>query len=146
MGRIPKEQIEHLRGIPLFAGYSDRELSSIDALVEEIDVPAGDVLVRQGRTDAREFFVIVSGEADVQIYGRSVATLGPGDVVGEMAMLDQGPRTATVAALTDMHLLLIGPATFSSFVGQRGMAVALLRTVTRRLRRAGGSHARRRPA
>jgi cAMP-dependent protein kinase regulator len=134
--RVPQEQIEWLRRIPLFAGWSDRELALIDRLVDEIDVPAGDVLTRQGRAGARESFVIVSGRAEVQINGSRVATLGPGDIVGEMAMLDNRPRTATVTAATRMELLVIGPSAFGSFLDRPGIATRLLETVNGRLRKA----------
>jgi CRP-like cAMP-binding protein len=132
--RIPKEQIALLRAVPMFAKFSDRELEHIDALVDEIEVPAGEVLTRQGAVDARQSFVIVEGTASVEIDGRTVATLGAGALFGEMAMLDHKPRTATVTAVTPMRLLLIGPASFPSFVSQPGIALPLMSSLVARLR------------
>jgi CRP-like cAMP-binding protein len=131
---IPQEQIVLLRAVPLFARFSDHELEEIDRLVDEIEVEAGERLTRQGAVEARQSFVIVEGEASVEIDGRRVATLGPGALFGEMAMLDHKPRSATVTAITPMRLLLIGPASFPSFVSQPGIAIPLMSTLVARLR------------
>ena len=93
-----------LREFPLFAGASRAELARIAQLLTMVTVPAGKVLVREG-AGASEFMVIVEGEVEVTQGGRTIATLGRGDLVGEMALVQergQNRRNATVTALTDM--------------------------------------------
>ena len=90
-----------LRGVPLFSHCSNRELIELSSLTSTLMMPAGKVVVRQGEP-GREFIVIVEGKATVSIDGQTVATLGPGDFFGEIALLDGGPRTATVTADTDL--------------------------------------------
>jgi CRP/FNR family transcriptional regulator, cyclic AMP receptor protein len=122
--RIPRSQrrgkdakVELLSNVPLFSACSKRDLRRIAALVDEIDVPEGRVLTRQGEP-GWECFVIAEGEAKVTVRGSGTASLGPGDVVGEMSLLDQGPRSATVTANSDMHLLVLTSRSFSSLINQ----------------------------
>ena len=136
--RIGRRHAARLRTVPLFARLNDRELQTIDRLVDEIEVAQGEVLIDQGATGAQQSFVIVSGTASVEVDGSAVATLGPGELFGEMAMLDNKPRSATVVALTPMKLLVIGPAQFQTFISQPGMALAVLKSVVGRLREAEG--------
>ena len=84
---------------------------------DEIDLPAGRTLCEQG-TIGREAFVIVDGTAEVRRNNKKVATLGPGTCVGELALLDHGPRTATVVAGTDLKVLVIGAREFSGIVDE----------------------------
>lgn len=141
--RTRRQQAARLRTVPLFARLNDRELQTIDRLVDEVEVGQGDVLIDQGATGAQQSFVILSGTASVEVDGSPVATLGPGELFGEMAMLDNKPRSATVVALTPMKLLVIGPAQFQTFIAQPGMALAVLKAVVGRLREAeGGSESR----
>lgn len=134
MERTIRTGIERLRSVPMFAKLRDKDLATIDRLVDEVEIPAGEVLIRQGSAGARESFVIVSGEAAVEIDGRIVATVGPGELVGEMAMIDGRPRSATVVALTPMTLLVIGPGQFQTFIARPGIALAVLKAVVERLR------------
>jgi CRP-like cAMP-binding protein len=85
--------------------------------VDEIDVPEGRVLMRQGEP-GWECFVIADGQAKATARGSGSASLGPGDVVGEMSLLDQGPRSATVTAKTEMHLLVLSSRSFSALIYQ----------------------------
>jgi CRP/FNR family transcriptional regulator, cyclic AMP receptor protein len=103
--------------VPLFATCSKRDLGRIAALVDEIDVPEGRILTRQG-DPGWECFVIADGQATATLRGRRAASLGPGDVVGEMSLLDQEPRSATVTATTDMHLLVLTSRNFSSLINR----------------------------
>lgn len=131
---VPKEQLAVLRSVPIFDGLQDRDLELIDRLVDTIEVPAGEALTRQGAYGDRQTFVIVSGEASVEIDGRPVARLGSGSIFGEMAMLDGRPRSATVVAVTPMRLLLIGPGAFPTFIAQPVVAMTLVRSLVERLR------------
>jgi CRP-like cAMP-binding protein len=92
---------ELLRTVPLFSHCTRKELTELSSLTSTVTMPADKVVVRQGQP-GKEFIVIVEGKATVAIDGQSVATLGPGDFFGEIALLDGGPRTATVTADTDL--------------------------------------------
>ena len=94
-----KERLAHLRAVPMFQACNDKELGDVARLAEETAVAAGDVLVREG-TRGHEFYVIISGKAEVTRNGRTVAVLGPGDYFGELALLDPHTRSATVT-MTD---------------------------------------------
>jgi CRP-like cAMP-binding protein len=107
--------VERLSEVQLFSSCTKRDLSRIAALVEEIDAPAGLVLMRQG-DPGREAFVIADGRAKVTIRGRRSVKLGPGDCFGEMALLHRAPRSATVTAETDMRLFVLGSREFSHLI------------------------------
>ena len=98
-----------LSKIWLFSTSSAKDLRTIRRALEEVTVPPGRMLCEQG-TIGREFFLIVKGQAAVRRNNRKVATLGPGQYFGEMALLDRRPRSATVTSETDMTLLVLGPA------------------------------------
>jgi CRP/FNR family transcriptional regulator, cyclic AMP receptor protein len=98
--------LDHLHNVPLFNSCSNKELQTIARATDELTVPAGHVLMDQGQL-GREAFVIVDGSATVKRNGKKVATLGPGSVVGELSLLDHGPRTATVTADVDTTVLVI---------------------------------------
>lgn len=128
--------IEHLRGIPLFAGCSRNELALIASNVNEHHAAAGDVLIREGAS-GREFIVIVEGTASVHVGGTSVATLGPGDFAGEIALLDHGLRTASVVALTDLVAEVSTQREFDALlVGVPALAQKLLVGLAQRVRKA----------
>jgi CRP-like cAMP-binding protein len=100
-----------LKQIPMFASCSKGELERITRLADTIDVEQGNRLTREGAS-AGEFFVIVEGEATVSVRGQDVRRLGPGDWLGEIALLDKGPRTATVTADTPMVVEVISRPQF----------------------------------
>ena len=104
--------LDRLATIPLFRACSRKELQKIARATVETDVEPGGTLTEQGAA-GRECFVIVEGTASVKRNGRKVATLGPGDYVGELSLLDHGPRTATVVAESPMRVLVLGPREFS---------------------------------
>jgi CRP-like cAMP-binding protein len=98
-----------LKAVPLFASLADKELKKVAQLADEVDVAAGQHLVDEGRF-AHEFFVIEDGTAEVQHDGKTVATLGPGDFFGEIALIRTDRRTASVVATTPMKLIVVfGP-------------------------------------
>jgi CRP/FNR family transcriptional regulator, cyclic AMP receptor protein len=101
-----------LSKIWLFSTSSNKDLRTIRRALEEVTVPAGRVLCEQG-TIGREFFFIVSGEASVRRNKRKVASLGPGQYFGELALLDRRPRSATVVSDTEMNLLVLGQRQFN---------------------------------
>jgi len=97
---------EWIKGAPLFANLSKRDLNHVAHLADEIDLREGKELTRQG-APGREFFVLLEGEADVRKNGRRINQLGPGDFFGEIALVSESPRTATVTATSPVHALVI---------------------------------------
>ena len=129
-------KVELLRGVSLFSACSNRELARIASLADEIEVPEGRVLIRQGEP-GREFFVIVEGKAKVSARGKRAKTLGPGAGVGELSLLDQGPRSATVTAESDMYLLVLDSRSFSSLMSEvPSVTSKIFRVMAERLRAA----------
>ena len=104
-------KLDLIKRTPLFEHCSKKDLQHIAGIADEIDLRAGKVLIREGER-GREFFVLVSGEAEVRRKGRKIATVGPGDFVGEMALLSKAPRNATVTALTPVDVLVITDRAF----------------------------------
>jgi len=107
--------LQHLAAVPMFQALSKKDLTLVGRLAEDISVEPGEVLVREGRREG-EFYLIVEGKAKVVRKGKTVAVLGPGDYFGELALLDPGPRNASVTAETPMELLLLGQREFSSLL------------------------------
>jgi len=101
-----------LSKIWLFSTCSGRELRTIRRSLDEVTVPPGRILCEEG-TIGREFFLIVDGQASVRRRGRRIATLGPGQYFGELALLDRRPRSATVTSETEMLLLVLGQRQFN---------------------------------
>ena len=131
------ERVELLRKVHLFNGCTDKQLAFIATRVEDVDVPAGKVLCTEGASGG-DFFVVVSGAAKVERGGKTLDEMGPGAFFGEIALIDQGPRTATVTATSPMRLIVLGPAQFRDVLSaDPQMARLLLYAVTKRLRAAG---------
>lgn len=112
-----KASLEHLRNVSLFTSCSTKDLEKIAKVGEEISFPAGTLIVDQGQTGT-EAFVVMEGAVIVKRNGKKVATLGPGSIVGELSLLDHGPRTATVICDTDCALLMIGQRNFLAVVDE----------------------------
>ncbi len=106
-----KSYLESLRRVSLFSSCSNKDLEKIAKAGDEVTMEAGSLVVDQGQT-GREAFVILKGSATVRRNGKKVATLGPGSVVGELSLLDHGPRTASVMADTDCVMLVISQRQF----------------------------------
>jgi CRP-like cAMP-binding protein len=124
-----------LRELALFSGVSRSELAQISRQLTRLSIPAGKVLVREGaRGD--EFMIVVDGRADVRQGGKVIATLGRGDLVGEMALLDDGGkrrRNATVTALTDLVIYVGSPLEFRQMISASpSVAERIHRTVEER--------------
>jgi len=107
--------LDHLASVPMFSACSKKELQAVAKAMDELEVPAGKTLCEQGAV-GREAFIIVQGTAEVRRNGKKIATLGPGACVGELALLDHGPRTATVVAGTDITLLVMSAREFASII------------------------------
>jgi CRP/FNR family transcriptional regulator, cyclic AMP receptor protein len=107
--------LEQLATVPLFSAFTRRELGKVARAADEVSVPAGRDVVVQGKI-GHECFVILSGEATVSRDGTTIAKFTDGDHFGELALLDGGPRTATVTAATDLQLLVLGQRQFLSLL------------------------------
>jgi CRP-like cAMP-binding protein len=108
-------KLEMLRSVSLFSALGQRDLEQVAQLADEIDLPAGKVLMREGDRGA-EMFVIVSGEAKIERDGREIDRSGPGTVLGEMALLSETPRTATVTLTEPSRLLVLAHREFHSLL------------------------------
>jgi CRP/FNR family transcriptional regulator, cyclic AMP receptor protein len=126
--------LEHLASVSLFSACSKRELQAVARATDEVVLPAGRLLCEQG-TVGREAFVIIKGTAEVRRNDRKIATVGPGTCVGELALLDHGPRTATVTATTEVTALVIGVREFAAIIDEvQPMAHKLMRALAARIR------------
>jgi CRP/FNR family transcriptional regulator, cyclic AMP receptor protein len=125
-----------LSKIWLFSTSTTKELRTIRRALEEVTVPAGRMLTEQG-TVGREFFLIVSGQASVRRNNRKVATLGPEQYFGELALLDRRPRSASVISDTEMTLLVLGQRQFNDVIDSvPALSRKLLAAMATRLREA----------
>jgi CRP/FNR family cyclic AMP-dependent transcriptional regulator len=105
--RLHKDKkVELLSTVPLFSGCSKKELRQIASIADEIDLHSGKVLTRQG-APGREFFVLLDGTVDVVRDGKQVNTLGAGEFFGELALVSNIPRTATVTATSEIRALVV---------------------------------------
>jgi CRP/FNR family transcriptional regulator, cyclic AMP receptor protein len=126
-------KLELLKGVPLFADCSKRELEAILAVADELDLPAGRELTREGARGA-EFIVLADGAADVRRNGRKINTLGAGDFVGEIALISGEPRTATVTTTASSRLLVLTAAAFRKVLRDSpSIQLKVLEAVARRL-------------
>jgi CRP/FNR family transcriptional regulator, cyclic AMP receptor protein len=127
------KKVEALKRAPLFEGLSRKELVQLARMSDDLEVPAGRVLCKEGDR-GREFFVLVEGKVDVARKGKRVATLGAGDFVGEISLLEQTPRTATVTAKTPVRLFVLTPRDFRQVVDENpSVERKVLRALARRL-------------
>jgi CRP/FNR family cyclic AMP-dependent transcriptional regulator len=132
----PSADALDLSKIWLFSTSSAKDLRTIRKALEEVTVPPGRLLTEQG-TIGREFFLIVSGQASVKRNNRKVATLGPGQYFGELALLDRRPRSASVTSDTDMTLLVLGQRQFNGVLDSvPPLSRKLLSAMATRLREA----------
>ncbi len=100
-----------IKRAPLFAACSKRELEDVARIADEIDLREGKEMTRQG-SRGREFFVLLEGEAEVTRDGQKINQLGPGDFFGEIALVSDSPRTATVTATTPVRTLVVTATSF----------------------------------
>jgi len=125
---------ETLGSIQLFSLLSKRDLSRLAKVTHEHTYEAGTVLTHDGRSGVG-FFVIVEGKARVEVKGKRVKVLGPGQYFGEMALIDDGPRSAVVTAETELRCQVLTDWQFRPFVKEHPeVAWALLQALSRRVR------------
>jgi CRP/FNR family transcriptional regulator len=130
------DPVDTLASVPLFSGLGRKELKRLVDRMSERTFAEGEVAVEEGRGGAG-FWMIEDGSATVSIGGEIIRTLGSGDYFGEVALLDDGPRSATVTAGTDMRCLGMASWEFRPFVLEHPeLALTMLQTLARRLREA----------
>ncbi|HCO03376.1 MAG TPA: hypothetical protein DIT48_08460 [Actinobacteria bacterium] len=126
---IPQEVIRHFKAVPLFSRLSAKGVRAVVQAATEVSVASGKTLVRQGQS-GRELFVVIEGEAEVIRSGRRIATIGPGDFVGELAFLSRTERTASVIATTAMKVMVLGSRELDVLVEQEPSLVLQMLAVT----------------
>jgi CRP-like cAMP-binding protein len=133
---VHRPPLDALRNVPLFTGLEPRELERLAERFRERTFVTGQTLVEEGSTGS-SFFVIDEGTADVSVAGERKATLGPGDHFGEMAIVEDGVRSASVTATSDVRTWFLTPWEFRPFVEENPQVVwELLKSLARRLRAA----------
>lgn len=125
--------ISALEASEMFRGLPPKRLKQIRDAGREVAFPAGSALMDEG-AEAGRFFLILDGTADVTSHGRSRATLGPGGAVGELALIDGGPRSATVRAVSDLRAFSLASWNFKPFLNEPDVLHALVSMLCRRLR------------
>ncbi|HXI81187.1 MAG TPA: cyclic nucleotide-binding domain-containing protein [Verrucomicrobiae bacterium] len=129
------QKLELLKATPLLAELDRHELEEVGRLADEVDVPAGRVLMKEGDI-GQEFFVIIDGNVRIDRGGATVRTLGPGDHFGEVALLSEGPRTATATTETPARLLVLAHREFHSLMSQfPSIQTCVLSCLATRIRR-----------
>jgi len=124
---------EQLAQVPLFEGLSKKQLRRISSLMTRIDRPAGQILTTEGQR-GYEFFIVLEGEVEVRQGDRVIATRRPGDYVGEIALLDKRPRTATVVATTPVSVEVLSRREFVSLLAEvPQLSEQIMATMARRL-------------
>jgi CRP/FNR family cyclic AMP-dependent transcriptional regulator len=125
--------VDHLTSVQAFRGCTKAQLREVTRLTEHVKVGEGEILLREGE-DTKELFLILSGTGEVAQNGKVVNALGPGEFFGELSALCWGPRTATITAVTDLELLVIGPRVLPTMESIPGFRDALLKGMANRLR------------
>ena len=110
-------KVDLLRAVPLFAECSQKELGRIATIADEISLPEGTKLIEEGK-QGREFFVLIDGTVDIRRGGSKVAEMGGGSFFGEIALLTDAPRTATVTATSPARVLVITGQAFQRVLNE----------------------------
>ncbi len=126
-------KVEALKRAPLFAGLSRKELTELAKVTEDLDVDAGKVLCEEGQA-GQEFFLIMEGEVEVMRRGKKLATGGSGEFFGEVALVEDIARTATVTAKTPLRFFVLTRRRFLRLLDeQRGVERKVMRALAKRL-------------
>jgi CRP-like cAMP-binding protein len=132
---VAAQATQLLQNVPLFSGLDPRELETIARTVHERTFNAGDTVAEEGQGGVG-FFVIREGEAKVEVGGNEVRRLGPGDYFGEIALISEGPRTATVTAESELRCYGLTPWEFRPLVQTNAtIAWKLLQALAKQLDR-----------
>jgi CRP-like cAMP-binding protein len=132
----PIGKVALLRAVPLFAELDERSLQAIALLAREVDARAGEVLMREGEPGTT-FLVIVDGTVRVDQGGANVRSMVAGGFLGEVALLERGPRTATATCVTDCRLLSLGQLEFERLLARLPDVEARVRSAMSRRAHAG---------
>jgi CRP-like cAMP-binding protein len=128
-------RIQHLQRVPLFSGFSESELRRVADLPKIVEVPAGTVVTQMGEP-GDSFVVIIDGTVAVRTAVGAGSQLRPGDFFGEMSLLDGEPRSATIAAATDLRLLVVDRSHFWRLLDETPeLSRRILTILSRRVRR-----------
>jgi CRP/FNR family transcriptional regulator, cyclic AMP receptor protein len=131
---VARASIDILKRVPLFAGLNDKELDEIASSMRERRFKAGDTVTQEGAGGVG-FFIVEEGQADVTVGGETKGTVGPGDYFGEIALINESPRTATLTASTDMLCYGMTPWDFRPLVeGNSTIAWKLLTAMAEKMR------------
>lgn len=133
--KVLDPKVDLLRRLPSLAAVRRRDLASVAPLVEDLCVRAGTVVVAEGDL-CHEVVLVLEGTAEVSVDGRVVGGVGPGDVLGDVAVRDQVAHATTVTASTDLHVLVAGPESYRTFVHHPVVVRHVAATLSDRLRRA----------
>ena len=126
-------KVEALKRAPLFEGLSKGELEDLARVAEDLEVDSGQVLAREGDV-GREFFVLMEGDVQVTRGEKDLGRRGAGDFIGEIALLEDVPRTATVTAVSPVRLFVLTAPAFREVVKKHpGVESKVLRALARRL-------------
>ena len=126
-------KIDLLKDVPLFSGCSKKELGQVSRIADEIDLRAGKTLIKEG-SPGREFFVLVDGTAEIRRKGKKIDSAGPGDFFGEMALLSDQPRNATVVTTSPVDALVVTARNFRTLIETNPLiALKVMRAVADRL-------------
>ena len=126
-------KVEALKRAPLFEGLSKKELTQLARVSEDLEIPEGKTLTKEGEL-GHEFFVIVEGETEVKRKGRSLGSRGDGDFIGEIALLEEVTRTATVTAKTPLRVFVLTSKDFHHLLEQNpNVERKVLRTLAKRV-------------
>ena len=131
---MASDKLQLIADVPMFSACTKQEIKRIASLANRMEVAEGQPLTKEGDR-GKEFFIIAEGDARVTVRGEQVATLGSGDFFGETALLDPGPRTATVTAATPMVVYKVEGEDFRSLlIDVPFIARNILRGIARRMR------------
>jgi CRP-like cAMP-binding protein len=127
-------KLDLIAAVPLFSGLNRCEVEFLGKLMDEVDVSDGKVLTREGATGG-EFFIVLEGTVRIERGGSEINRLGEGDFLGEIALIDQGKRTATAIADGPVRLMVLTTSGFASMLSQNpGVESKILRVLAKRVR------------
>ena len=134
LSAVSDTKLDHLKHVMLFSRSSHRELEFLASQTDEVEAPAGAVLIRQGQPNDT-FYMLLDGEADVEVDGSHRRIVSAGDFFGEISMLDRGPATATVTLKTPAKLMVMSHAQFRDAIKSNDhLLTVVLTAVAERLR------------